>query len=118
MPPTYAEISPSGNGIKFIARASGTYGRKTAKGALYSSKRFFTITGNVIPGHETITDCQAAVEAFAASLGTPKALKEGNAGSGNRADMVTQIPKAERQAAAKRRAIAQQRRAELDQETE
>jgi len=95
VPPTYAEISPSGNGIKFIARATGDYGRKTAKGELYSKTRFFTITGNVISGHETITDCQAAVEAFAASLGTPKTLKDGSAGSGSRAERAAQIPEAD-----------------------
>ncbi len=95
VPPTYAEISPSGNGVKFIARASGDYGRKTAKGELYSKKRFFTITGNVLPGHEQIADCQAAVEAFAASLGTPRTLKDGSAGSGSRAELAAQIPDAD-----------------------
>jgi primase-polymerase (primpol)-like protein len=44
LPPTYAEISPSGNGIKFIARASGEYGRKTARGEIYSRRRFFMTT--------------------------------------------------------------------------
>lgn len=97
IPPTYAEISPSGEGIKFIARAAGTYGRKTKRGELYSSKRFFTITGNVLPGHEVITACQEAVEAFAASLGTAstKAITEGTAGGGSRTELAAQIPASE-----------------------
>jgi hypothetical protein len=90
VPLTYAEISPSGNGIKFIAKGTIAKGRKTAKGELYSKQRFFTITGNVLPGHETITECQAAVEAFAASLGSDKgskAVSEGTAGCGSRAEL-------------------------------
>src|SRR5581483_8198231 len=54
-PPSYAKISPSGIGIKLIACASGKYARKTKQCELYSSKRFFTITGNVLSGHEAIT---------------------------------------------------------------
>lgn len=94
LPPTYAEISPSDTGIKFIARASGDYGRKTARGELYSRQRFFTITGNVLPGHEAITTCQEAVEAFAASLGvkcTPRKMS-GKAGAGDRAALLGDIP--------------------------
>lgn len=48
LPPTYAELSPSGTGVKFIARSDKHYARKTSKGELYSSKRFFTITGHTI----------------------------------------------------------------------
>lgn len=100
IPATYAEISPSGAGVKFIARANGAYGRKTARGELYSSKRFFTITGRVLPGHEQITECQAQIEAFAASLGgnLTKGTKDGTRGasaSGNRAELVKAIPESE-----------------------
>jgi hypothetical protein len=98
VPPTYAEVSPSGNGIKFIAKGTIARGRKTAKGELYSKQRFFTITGNVLPGHETITECQAAVEAFAASLGSDKgskALKDGTAGIGDRAALAVSHIEAE-----------------------
>lgn len=48
LPPTYAELSPSGTGVKFIARSSRRYARKTSKGELYSCKRFFTITGHTL----------------------------------------------------------------------
>jgi Type I restriction enzyme R protein N terminus (HSDR_N) len=86
LPGTYVEISPSGKGIKFIARACGDYGRKTKRGELYSRKRFFTITGNIILNHERITDCQADVEAFAASLGR-RTTTGGCAGNGSRAEL-------------------------------
>ncbi len=102
LPLTYAEVSPSGAGIKFIARATGDYGRKTKRGELYSSKRFFTITGNVLPGHEAITGCQAAIEAFAAVLSTStstKAITSGKASGGSRAELVKTIPESEWQAA-------------------
>src|SRR6266487_393083 len=95
LPPTYAEISPSGTGIKFIARATGTYGRKTARGELYSHSRFFTITGNVLPGHEAITDCQEAGEAFAASLGnnvSQHVKTQSGTGNGSRAELARAIP--------------------------
>ena len=93
LPPTYAEISPSGCGIKFIARASGEYGRKTARGELYSSLRFFTITGDALAGHGKITECQAAVETFLASLGTAtREPRQGTAGSGSRAQNAASIP--------------------------
>lgn len=48
LPPTYAELSPSGTGVKFIAISEKHYARKTSKGELYSSKRFFTITGHTL----------------------------------------------------------------------
>ena len=92
IPPTYAEVSPSGEGIKFIARASGHYGRKTTKGELYSSLRFFTITGRVIPGHEHITECQDAIDTFHASLGGSKEVHDGDAGGGSRAEKAKLIP--------------------------
>jgi hypothetical protein len=105
IPPTYAEISPSGRGIKFIARACGTYGSNKASGEIYSWGRFFTITGNVLPGHEAITECQDAVEAFAAMLGVVAAREpdgtpsEGKAGNGTRAANAAAIPSEEWQEA-------------------
>ncbi len=92
IPPTYAEISPSGEGIKFIARATGHYGRKTVKGELYSSGRFFTITGRVIPGHERITECQAAVDQFLASLGGQERKNSAYNSNGSRAQLAAAIP--------------------------
>jgi hypothetical protein len=101
IPPTYAEISPSGAGIKFIARDDRTYGRKTKRGELYSKERFFTITGNVIAGHETIAECKTQIDTFAASLGgttkarTDKTISEGQAGDGSRAEIADTIPESQ-----------------------
>lgn len=100
LPATYAEISPSGTGVKFIARANGTYGRKTKRGELYSQKRFFTITGDVLPGRAAVAACQEAVDAFAAELGSAtRAVKDGTPGAGSRAELAKQIPAAEWEAA-------------------
>lgn len=46
---TYGEISPSGNGVKFIMLAKNPRpkGIKTSKIEIYDNERFFTITGNV-----------------------------------------------------------------------
>lgn len=96
VPPTYAETSPSGKGTKFIARASGEYGRKTARGELYSSKRFFTITGRALPGHEQITECQADVEAFHDSLGgKERKARASSGGTGSRAQIAADILESE-----------------------
>jgi hypothetical protein len=96
IPPTYTEVSPSGEGVKFIARATGTYGSNKAIGEIYSWGRFFTITGNVIPGREEITECQEAVEAFAASIGACQGhiyeAHDGRAGTGERAANAAAIP--------------------------
>src|SRR6185436_9558845 len=48
LPLTYAEVSPSGQGLKFIARASLVSGRKTTRAELYAQGRFFTFTGRVL----------------------------------------------------------------------
>lgn len=44
---SYAERSPSGNGLHIIIRASVISGRKRSSVELYSSNRFFTMTGDV-----------------------------------------------------------------------
>lgn len=68
----YAEISPSGTGIKFLTRARKTPGSKClckfAEGPgkqqmeVYDSKRFWTITGNVYNGQEEIGDGQHVID--------------------------------------------------------
>jgi predicted transcriptional regulator len=65
----YAEISPSGEGIKVIVRAEKP-GERCKTGnvpwdgeiEIYDRVRFFTITGWVLDGHEDITDSQTEVE--------------------------------------------------------
>jgi putative DNA primase/helicase len=69
---TYAEISPSGRGIKFWVRAKlpGAGTRKEGLGPdgtgaieLYDRNRFFTVTGNAWQGEPTpIVDLQAVVD--------------------------------------------------------
>lgn len=101
LPVTYAEISPSGSGVKFIARAAKlASGRKTARGELYSSGRYFTITGRVIDqAHNTITDQQAAVDTFLAALGSASRAAGGGEANGDRAALAASIPRSEWDAA-------------------
>lgn len=44
---SYAELSPSGRGLHIIVRGSVPRGRRRSKVEVYSSERFFTMTGNV-----------------------------------------------------------------------
>src|SRR5829696_9486027 len=52
---SYTERSPSGNGLHIIIKAELLEGTKRNEGELYSSGRFFTMTGDVVrdaPGRE------------------------------------------------------------------
>jgi hypothetical protein len=68
---TYAEVSPSGNGVKFWAKAINPLasGRKVqvedGSIEIYDRGRFFTVTGNVWDDTEP-SDKQAAIDAIAA----------------------------------------------------
>ena len=77
---SYAEISPSGRGVKIIAkgprlergrtREMGEGGRKLE---IYSRRRFFTITGWHLEGTPTeVRDATEAIEALMAELFPPK----------------------------------------------
>lgn len=44
---SYSELSPSGQGLHIIVKASLPHGRKRAAIELYSSDRYFTFTGNI-----------------------------------------------------------------------
>jgi DNA-binding transcriptional regulator YhcF (GntR family) len=95
LPTTYAEVSPSGQGVKFIARASLAAGRKTSRAELYGQGRFFTFTGHVLDAqHTTITEQQAAIDSLLAVLSkdTLRHSGEGRAGGGNRAGRAAQVP--------------------------
>ncbi len=64
---TYAEVSPSGSGIKLWCRGTTTAAAKFAyhDGAIeiYSTARFFTVTGNLWPGSLLeIADCQESLD--------------------------------------------------------
>ncbi len=54
---SYAEISPSGNGIHIIAKGElPKNGSRKGNIEMYSSGRFFTMTGNAIGGYNHIVD--------------------------------------------------------------
>ena len=66
----YAEVSPSGNGIKFTTKAAKPkgancvhkFGDDKQQLECYDNKRFWTVTGNVYAGNTAIGDGQAAVD--------------------------------------------------------
>ncbi len=63
---TYAEFSPSGTGVKLFGRAT-IPGERRRKGGveMYNSGRFFTVTGDRLPGApSTVAPCQDALEAL------------------------------------------------------
>lgn len=70
---TYAEISPSGSGVKLFMRGTleGKTRRRDVKRGIemYCEGRYFTVTGRRIDGHPCeVRDCQAAIDAFYASV--------------------------------------------------
>lgn len=55
---SYTEVSPSGTGLHIIVKtAENLPGRKKDNIECYSSKRFFTVTGNVYRGRDTLNEC-------------------------------------------------------------
>ncbi len=86
---SYCEISPSGTGVKIICRAKKTAGSrceyrvdesptgpKATQVEIYDKTRFWTMTGDVLPGLESIRDAQSELESLVSqlhSVGKPKA---------------------------------------------
>jgi hypothetical protein len=72
---TYAEISPSGTGIKFLYRGTaptlkGAPLKKGGSAEFYSQGRFFTITGHRLKGSpRSLADCAAKVIELQRELG-------------------------------------------------
>src|SRR5215212_2129101 len=60
---SYTERSPSGEGFHVICKAKLPVGTKRDEGELYSSGRFFTVTGDVVRD-KPIADSQAVAEEF------------------------------------------------------
>ena len=59
---TYTEISPSGNGLHLILESDfSILGRRKDGIECYSVGRFFTVTGNVYEGRDTLHDCDIGV---------------------------------------------------------
>jgi hypothetical protein len=52
----YAEVSPSGTGIKILARTNLDRSRTRPHIEVYKNNRFFTITANIIEGHDSLSD--------------------------------------------------------------
>src|SRR5215204_5018225 len=64
---SYTESSPSGEGFHIICKAKVPKGTKRDEGELYSSGRFFTMTGDVVR-NKPIREAQDAAEEFYAFL--------------------------------------------------
>jgi hypothetical protein len=60
---SYAERSPSGNGFHIICKAEVSKGTNRRDGELYSSGRFFTMTGDVVRDRP-VRDAQDAADEF------------------------------------------------------
>jgi hypothetical protein len=61
--PTYAEISPSGSGLRILGLGQLPFsGRKKGWLELYRSDRFLTITGNVVDAHSELRNIQTYVD--------------------------------------------------------
>src|SRR5215216_6368652 len=60
---SYTELSPSGNGFHIICKAEVPKGTNRAEGELYSSGRFFTMTGDVVRD-VPIREAQDAADEF------------------------------------------------------
>lgn len=68
---SYSEISPSGNGLHIIIKGSVTTGRRKGHVELYSSGRYFTMTGNVY-NDMPIADRQYELDTLWAQIGEGK----------------------------------------------
>jgi hypothetical protein len=93
VPATYAELSPSGNGQRFIGIGTIPSACKKPAGELYSRARFLSITGHKLPSAPPdIRPIQDALDTLYAQLKGARAITAGNAGSGSRAELAAQIP--------------------------
>jgi hypothetical protein len=64
---TYTEVSPSGSGIHIICKGKPkSAGRRSSQVQieLYAADRYFTMTGNAMPGRLQITNQQDFIDAF------------------------------------------------------
>lgn len=73
--PGYAEYSPSGKGIHIIVRGAVERGRRRSKIEVYSTERFFTMTGNVYRSGN-IEDCQSQLGVLYAAMGGAATIHE------------------------------------------
>ena len=75
---SYTELSPSCKGIHIIVKAGIADGKGRRKGniEIYPAGRFFTVTGNVIPGYEKISTEGKALQALIAIVDAKTPLQE------------------------------------------
>lgn len=74
---TYAEISPSGVGLRFFGFGDLPFnGRKHESYEIYQNQRFLTITGNVINGHTEMKNVQTGIDAAVANWFPAQTKKE------------------------------------------
>jgi hypothetical protein len=101
LPDTYAELSPSATGIRFIGRGTIPSACKKPAGELYNERRFLSITGHKLPSAPAdIRPIQPVLNALYAELkGSTKVITEGTAGNDSRAELVKTIPVSEWEAA-------------------
>ena len=71
---SYSEVSPSGTGLRIMARGGlPDGGRKRGRIEAYDSGRYLTLTGHALPGFDVIGDRTGELAAFhAAYLADPK----------------------------------------------
>lgn len=67
---SYSELSPSGKGLHIIVKGSLPMGRRRADIELYSSKRYFTMTGNVF-NNKPIAERQELLDILFEEMGGP-----------------------------------------------
>ena len=60
---SYAEISPSGKGVHVICKGSKPRGAcRKGNFECYDKGRFFTVTGDMIPGYEILRECTETIK--------------------------------------------------------
>jgi hypothetical protein len=88
VPCTYAEYTPSDNGIRFIGRGTIPSACKKPEGELYAKARFLSITGHILPNApRDIRPVQPALDKLYEELRGESAreAKPGTPGNGDRA---------------------------------
>ena len=72
---TYAEISPSGQGLHLIARGKlAGQGRRRNAIEIYDTARYMTMTGNTFAERENIIDCQPLIDILYEEMGRGAAV--------------------------------------------
>lgn len=88
---TYAEVSPSGQGLHLICRGAVPAGRRRSKIEIYPHERYATMTGNVYGGRTVITDCQNQLTQLFDQMGSGPVAQSLYQGDNNEHDSDTVI---------------------------